>query len=407
MMLLVHLQIALASLRSTRVRTGLTTLGIVIGIAAITLVLALGEGAKQAVSSHLQEFDKNLIVIRPGTARETPAGPIDFAPLASYAATTLTEQDYTAVQSIKGISAAAPIMLISGSVKTDNLVAPGAPIVATEPPLVDIFNLTARQGQFIDDLTERDTVTIGQQLSIELYGTDQSLGQRLIIRGREHIVVGVLQNIANPLGINGVDINRAAIVNLNAGKSFNQGIAQIQQINVRVENERDIPRVVAEMYQTILKNHSGENDFTVLRGDEASKVTDNYLQVLIGIVSLIASISLVVGGIGIMNIMLVSVAERTREVGIRKSLGATHGHIFWQFIIESLVMSLVGGLIGFALAYALAFAISLELHFTPALTWPIFGIAIGMSALVGVVFGLFPAFRAARKDPIAALRQSH
>jgi ABC-type antimicrobial peptide transport system permease subunit len=407
-MFLTHLRIAIASLRSTRVRTALTTLGIVIGVMSITLVLALGEGAKQAVSNHVKALDENIAVIRPGKTTHSTIGTVtNYNPLGSYATSTLTENDLTTIQEMKGVKAVAPLMLINGSVKFNKHTAPEAPIVATTPDLAKILKLTPRQGQFLDGTTSTDTTVIGEQLSIELFGTDQSIGRQLKIRGHDFTIIGVIKKIDNPLGVNGINVNRAAIVSIQSGKAFNQGIVQIQQMSVQPTHKDELVPLTKKIAAALLANHDGEEDFSVLTGKEAGDISSGFFQIIVGMTAAIATVSLVVGGVGIMNIMLVSVAERTREVGIRKSLGANNQQILIQFLIESILMSTFGGLIGYILAYGLAFALSLNLAFQPVITWYIFALAMGLSLLVGIAFGIFPAIRAARKDPITALRQYH
>ena len=408
MMVFTNVRIAVESLRSTKIRTALTTLGIVIGVTSITMVLALGEGARQAVQSQVHELDENIVMVRPGKAEHDQKGSIiDYSPLSSYATTTLTENDLTTAQKNKHATAVAPIMLINGSVKNGEQSSPQAPIVASSAELAKILKLKAREGQFLDGTTARDTVVIGEKLSVDLYGTDQSIGRQLKIRGRDHTVIGVLEKVKNPLGINGIDFDKAAIVSLEAGKSFNQGIAQIQQLTVQAKSPAQVPELKKSLSAALLANHEGEEDFAVLGGKEVADISSDFFQVVTGITVAVASISLIVGGIGIMNLMLVGVAERNREIGIRKSLGASNQHILSQFLIESLIMSLVGGIVGFIAAYALAYTASLFLTFQPAFSWTIAGIALGVSLLVGVIFGIFPAIKAAKKDPIVALRQHH
>lgn len=408
MMLFTNVRVAVESLRSTRIRTALTILGMVIGVASITLVLSLGEGAKHAVQSQVKELDENVVVVRPGKVERDQKGSIiDYSPLSSYAVTTLTENDLESAAKNKYVSAVAPIMIVNGSIKNGKISASSSPIVATSPELGDILQLKAKQGQFLDGTTARDTVVIGEQLSIDLYGTDQSIGRQLKIRGRDHTVIGVLEKVKNPLGINGINFDTAAIVSLEDGKSFNQGIAQIQQLTLKAKDTAQLPELKKTLSSTLLANHEGEEDFAVLGGKEAAEVSGNFFEIIAGITTAVATVSLIVGGIGIMNIMLVGVAERTREIGIRKSLGASNPHILSQFLIESLIMSLLGGIFGFIIAVALAYAMSIFLAFQPVFTWQIFGLAFGVSLVVGLIFGIFPAIRAAKKDPIVALRQHH
>ena len=404
-MLGVNFRIALEALRGSKSRTGLTVLGVVIGVVSITLVLAIGEGAKKTVTQQVQHLDKKVVLIRPGQpSHKLDSGVLNYSPLNPYATSTLTETDVASAQDNKDVAAAAPLMLVNASVKNGKKIAQNAPVIATSPELEPILKLKATQGQFIDGITERNTAVVGQQLAVDLYGTDQAIGEQLTIRGEEHTIIGVLKKVDNPIGINGVNVNDAAIISLESGKSFNQGIAQIQQINVQTKDAEKVDAVVAALDKKIKVNHSGEKDFTILTGEEAGNISSDFYHAVIILTSAVATVSLIVGGIGIMNIMLVSVSERTREIGIRKSLGASNKQILSQFLIEAVAMSLSGGVIGLIIAYLLALVIGLFMGILPAFSWEILTLTLGLSISVGVIFGMFPAVRAARKDPISALR---
>jgi putative ABC transport system permease protein len=167
----------------------------------------------------------------------------------------------------------------------------------------------------------------------------------------------------------------------------------------------NLESVIVATNKNLLKNHFGQADFSVVSGEAISQPTARIFSAIAGVSVAIAAISLLVGGVGIMNIMLVNVAERTREIGIRKALGATNSDIVVQFIIESLVISIGGGIAGYILGYVIAFVVSTYLTFDAVFTWEIVGVAAALSCLTGLLFGMYPAIRAARKDPISALRQ--
>jgi putative ABC transport system permease protein len=251
----------------------------------------------------------------------------------------------------------------------------------------------------------RETVVLGQDLALELTGSDMAIGRKVTLRGQEFTVIGILQRFDSSIAVsNIIDLNRAAFIPLEAGKAFNQGLVQIQQITVRTQEIAETTQVAEELRKAMLLNHRGEEDFSVLRPEEALQLTDQLFRTLTTFIGAVASISILVGGVGIMNIMLVSVTERTREIGIRKAVGATNHQILSQFMIESLLMTLVGGFVGILFGYGLAFIAGTFLGFMPGITWWILGISMGISLGVGLFFGAWPAIRAARKDPIDALR---
>lgn len=396
-------RIARQNLAANRMRALLTTLGIVIGVASITVVMSLGEGIREAVSQQVGKLGGNVIVVKPGRTDNQTAN--TYSPYNTTMTTTLTERDYNTAKKVGNVTEIAPVMILSGSVKDDSNHSANVPILATSEALVDILNLKVHSGQFIDAETSRDTVVLGQQLAIDIFGTDEAMGQSILVKGRRHTVIGTIKNTNTPINLSGIDLDHAAYVSLDDGKSFNQGIAQIQQLAIKVEDITKIGNTAQAIHSAILKNHNGEQDFTTLAGREIADASSGFFASLVTVTAIISGITLVVSGIGVMNIMLVGVTERTREIGIRKALGATDQNIMVQFLIEALIMCIVGGIVGIALAYLIAFFIGSQLYFQPSINPVIIATGFGLALAVGVIFGLYPALKAARKDPIDALRQ--
>ncbi len=397
-----HFSNAFESLRANRMRTFLTGLGVTIGVASITAVLSLGAGVSGVIGKQITALEGNIGIIRPSTDNTS-----DITAQQSFATSTLRESDYETIKKMKGIKQIAPLMIISGNVSKNQNRPPVASVVATTPDLQDIAGLRIKEGQFLDTTTNQDTAVIGQQLSVDLFGTDLSVGHTFVIRGQKFTVIGILKRLNDPINFNTVDFDRTAIIHLEAGKKL-AATTTLQQIDFRAESKEALPQLINNVDNKLREMHQGEKDYSIISGDEIAEPTGKLFEMIRGMTVAIASISLVVGGIGIMNIMLVSVAERTREIGLRKAVGASNGHIMWQFIIESLIISLAGGLTGYALGYLAAFGISTSLlTFDPVFTWQIAATSFGISLLVGVMFGLYPAIRAARKDPIESLRHFH
>lgn len=406
-LLIEHIINARQSLRSTRLRTFLTTIGVAIGVASITVILSLSGGITKVLTQQVAELDGNIAVVQPGT--ETADSRSIASPFGQqgFSTSTITEDDLTDIEALPGVEDAAPLMTLNGTLRTKTAEAKRSTIIATNPSFVKAANVTVRDGQFLDLVTDRDTAVLGAQLSVDLFGTDQSIGQTFTIKGQTFTVIGILKRVSDPVNFSNIDFDYAAIISLESGKNFHQGTAQIQQINMRAKTTADLPAVIAEAQKQLLINHAGEKDFTILSGDEIAKPTSQLFEAITGVLAAIAAISLVVGGIGIMNIMLVGVAERTREIGLRKSVGASNGNIVWQFMTEALIISLLGGVIGYVSGYIIAFLISTFLTFDPLFNWEIAAISIGTSLVIGLIFGFYPALRAARKDPIESLRQFH
>lgn len=404
MILPTHVRVAMENLRSTRVRTALTTLGIIIGVLSVTLVMALGEGAKRSLVDQITGLDTGIIIAKPGGAEQRNAFSA-YTPFSISSASTLTERDIRSIQALEQTDAVAPLMFINGTLKYKEKIARGTPIIATTPDFVDLMKLKLASGQFVSDATNRDTVVLGYNTALDLIGTDQARGQEVIVKGRPHTVIGVFKATRAPINAVGVDLDRSAYISIEDGKSFNQGIAQIGQVIMKASDPTKAGDTAAAIDARILANHDGERDFTVAEGKHAAETANAFYDIIVFITAAVAAVALIVGGIGIMNIMLVSVIERTREIGIRKALGASNSQILWQFLIEALTMTVVGGIIGLCSAYIIAFFIATFFSFQPALTWGIVGTAMGLAIGVGVIFGIYPAIKASRKDPIEALRQ--
>lgn len=404
-----HLTNAYESLRSNRMRTALTILGVTIGISSIVVILSLSAGAAQIVNNQVDQLGGTIAVVRPGTPdRESQINTITANISGSEMTSSLTERDVNDIENIDHVTAVAPIMILGGAVSSDSSRPRNIQIIATTPGMTDVATIPIAEGQFIDTVTNDDTAVIGHQLSIDLFGTDTSVGRTFTTHGVQFTVIGILKRQNNPINFNNVDFDHAAIINLQSGKSFNQGIATIQQINIRATSTDKLPEVLRQVNEKLTRNHHGEKDFVILTDGDLARPSTQLFSTVSASLTAVASISLIVGGIGIMNILLVSVTERTREIGIRKALGASDVHIVWQFLIESLVMSLAGGVAGYFVGYIIAFTVARSfLTFDPVFGWSIVGASVGTSLVVGLVFGLYPAISAARKNPIEALRQFH
>jgi ABC-type antimicrobial peptide transport system permease subunit len=249
LLIIEDIQNAIQSLKTTKLRTLLTVSGVAIGVASITAVLSLSGGVTNIITNQVDELGGNIAVVRPGA----PAKTNDLTNLTSqqsYTTSSITEQDVEDITSLDEVDDAAPIMVVNGNVKADKTTVKNGTIVATTPSLAAISQLPIRDGQFIDSVTNRDTAVIGSQLSVDLFGTDQSIGQTFSVHGQTFTVIGILKQINNPINFNNVDFDHAAIISLESGKSFNQGIAQIQQVNVRAKDAKALNSMVAAVNKT-------------------------------------------------------------------------------------------------------------------------------------------------------------
>ena len=400
-----NIENALESLRANCLQTFLTMLGVMIGISSVVIIFSLSGGVSSMISNQIMSEGGALAVIRPKELTANNKNVItSLATSRAFTQSSIKNEDLGLISKAKDVSAVAPLANFSAKVKGDGE-EKYANLLATSPNLDQTTSLKVREGQFIAESANANTVVIGDQMAIDLFGTTQALGKEISMKGEKFIVIGVLAHQSSPINFSNVDFNNTAIIPYVTAKRIIGENLQIQQVNIRVKSVNKLSQVQKEIENGILKNHNGEQDFEVLTGKNISHPSDKFIELSTVILAIVASVSLVVGGIGIMNIMLVNVSERTREIGIRKALGANNRHILFQFLTESMIISLSGGFFGYLIGYAFSFGVSMFLPFSPIISWQIAVLVCGVSVIVGVIFGLYPAFRAARKDPIVSLRQ--
>ena len=399
-----HLRLARTSIRENRTRSFLTCLGIAIGIASIILILSLTGSIARLISDEIQDVGADLIVVRPSTDKDTVTNIVEeLTSSANYSKSNLDLKDVASIKEISDVSAVAPVAISNNTVTDDENTVASATVLGTTPNFTDINPLTLRYGSFITDKNKDNSIVVGHMLSLLLFNTSNPVGRTLTFHGERFIVVGVLDEITDTINFNNVDFNNAMIIDINTLSKLMSSI-QIQQINVRVSNTSSLETVSNTIREIFTKNHSGDTNFSVAYGDAITHPSTNLLKIISGMLAIVAGISLVVGGIGVMNIMLVSVAERTHEIGIRKAVGASSNNILMQFMLEALILSLLGGFLGIILGYIFAFLVSVITPFTPYISWEILLITLLTSVIVGIVFGTYPALKAASKNPIESLK---
>lgn len=407
-MIYTNVKMALNSIRSSKVRSFLTMLGIVIGVMSVVVTVSLGEGIKNQVVKQVNQLGSDIIVVRPGKIIERDAnGKITkFNIIAGFGASTITEKDVAAVRQIKGIDAVAPASLITASISTPEIENyAGALVIATSSDMNKILNQTVETGDFFtNDSSKKGEAIIGSNVAANVFKQRDPIGRAMTIRGEEFIVRGIYAPFPNnPLNV-GQNYNDVVFIPFETGKILAEGATEIRELSIKPSNPEKSDELVKEITRVINKNHGGQEDYTILKQSEYINATDQVFGILTAFVAAIAGISLLVGGIGIMNIMLVSVSERTKEIGVRKAIGATNKQILGQFLIEAVVLSVMGGLIGVLLSAVVAYTIKLTTDLTPSLSFKTILLATSIATIVGVVFGMAPAIKAARKDPIQALR---
>jgi ABC-type antimicrobial peptide transport system permease subunit len=400
-----NVKMALASLRTARWRSFLTMLGIIIGVASVVTIVSLGEGVQRQVSKRINYVGKDLITIRPGVAKPNETQlPISNL-LGAQPGSKLSEGDVKVVQGTPSVTSVVPFSVVGGIAEVEGRQLQGGTIIATNDRLPEVLNQKVEFGSFFSkgDVS-RHVAVIGKKVAEELFQENVPTGRVLKIRDQEFLVRGVFERIpSDPLSPD-VDYNRAIFIPFATASQIDGTSPPIYQVLARAHSESAAGRAISDITVRLKNAHAGQADFTVRRAQENLETTTTILKLITQMIGGIAAISLLVGGIGIMNIMLVSVTERTREIGVRKALGATNRQILSQFLIEAAMLSFVGGLLGVIVSLLANVCLRIFTNLEPVITWPIMAIATGVALLVGIVFGLMPAVRAATKDPIDALR---
>lgn len=411
-------RIALRALSVNKLRTALTLLGIVLGIGAVIAMLAVGRGAQAAITAQIQSLGTNLLFVRPGFVQQggvrSSAG----------SAQTLTYDDALAIADLPGVVGVAPEAWAFGQVlyAGQNV---STRITGVTPAYPDIRNFRVAEGEFISraHLEARSTVAVlGAGVAQLLFGDTDPVGQtvKISVFGRPGVnfrVIGVMEPKGGSALGNQDDQVFIPITTLQQRLTTQrtaQGAHTVALINVQVAREDLMDTVVAQIGDLLRARHRvAQDDFIIQSQRDMLQIAGQITGIMTALLGSIAGISLVVGGIGIMNIMLVSVTERTREIGIRKAVGARRRDILLQFLIEAMTVSGVGGLVGIALGAGLAFGISqidisggtgTPQRLQTLITSDAVLLAVGVSLAVGLFFGIYPAMRAARLHPIEALR---
>ncbi len=404
-------RIATRALYKNKMRSILTVLGVVIGIAAVTTMVSIGESASSVVQSQFEGLGTNVLVVIPAAKRTRGVRSGNYL--------TLTAKDSRAIEeNCESVLAVSPLVGTGGQVVYANTNWQPKEILGVGPDFLTVRNWPLRHGGFF---TERDIISankvcvIGQTLVNKLFQTTNPIGATIRLNNIPLRVVGILEKKgANLVGQDQDDIVLLPYSTVRKrihGSNFDN----VHALLISAKSIDEMSKAENEIHQLLSERHDvppGESaDFDVQNTTEIANVLSIITGIMTALLSSIAGISLLVGGVGIMNIMLVSVTERTREIGIRMAVGATSGEILLQFLVESIILSSFGGLIGLLLGIGASAGVTSFINsITTGTQWPVVisfpaaGIAIGFAALVGMFFGFYPAWQASRLDPIEALR---
>lgn len=380
------LKVAIKNIKSNKLRSSLTMLGLIIGIASVIILVGIGNGASSSVTSQVQSLGTDILTVNIASAD-----------------TSLEYKHIKEISELQSISKVAPYKNVSATVSRKSITSNRASIIATNNSYLEVTNTTISKGRTISsiDIENKSKVClIGSDLADTLFSLVEPVGETIQINGDKYTVIGELTQQGTSMGNN---IDSMLIIPLTTATYLGSD-TNISSLYVKVEDE-DIIETSTNIIENYIENtlELTSDDYTVSSQDSMLDTMEDVNSTLSLLLGGIASISLVVGGIGVMNVMLVSVTERTKEIGIRKALGAKKKDILIQFLIEALVLSILGGIIGVVLGVGIGIiAEDFGYTFEPNTTTIV--LAFSSSAVIGLIFGIFPAYRAAKLNPIEALK---
>ncbi|OGZ08336.1 MAG: hypothetical protein A3D65_00410 [Candidatus Lloydbacteria bacterium RIFCSPHIGHO2_02_FULL_50_13] len=396
---------------ANKVRSGLTVLGIVIGITAIMLIVSIGEGAQRLILGQIEGLGAETIVLRPG--RE-PKGPTDFAQ--TLFADSLKARELEALkhkENVPELVATAPVVFLSDSVSYQGEVEYPSIFGWSAEFMASMMKVELKSGTLFDenDIKQSATVAvIGSKVAEKLFGGEDPLGKSVRVRNTNFRIVAVLKP-----GNSGLfNVDNMLVVPYTAALTYLSQQKHYSEIMIKVSSPEVVARSVEDITLTLRELHNitdpAKDDFYMETQQGTIDQIGTILSVLTAFLSAVVAISLVVGGIGVMNVMLVSVTERTKEIGLRKALGARNHDILVQFLLEAIFLTIVGGVIGVTLGVFLGYLASIALSqglgvdWVFTFPWKAMLVGLGVSAVVGLIFGIYPASQASKKSPIEALR---
>jgi len=391
------------ALSANKARSSLTILGIVIGIGSVIAMVSIGQGASGQIQSSIEGLGSNLLTVSPGAAQQGRG----FVSQGRGSAQTLKNEDVDVLRKIEGVVAISPerqgrYQIVSPLGNNTN-----STVVGMSPEYAQVRNVSIENGYFVSDANVRNlgrVVVLGPTVATDLFGEENPVGKTIRVNKLNFKVIGVLQSKGSAGFFNPDDMVFVPIITM---QKILAGGDYLSSIAISVESQDLMPQVQEEATMAIADKHRVDLeslDFSIVSQAEIlgtlTQVTDTFTLFL----AAVAGISLLVGGIGIMNMMLTTVTERTREIGLRKSIGAKKKDISVQFLVEAVMLTVIGGILGIILGWLLSFIISTLSGLATTISLSSVMLAVGVSAGIGIVFGYYPARRAARLSPIDALR---
>lgn len=392
---------AWASLIANKMRSILTMLGIIIGVAAVIALVSIGNGVKQDIQNSISSLGSNLLMVMPGAPRTPGVRP------SAGSMKSLKVSDYEAISKLDGVKAASPMTNGSYVVIYQNKNWTTS-VSGVSYNYLDVNNWSMKSGRFLSEknVQNRERVAVvGKTVVKNLFGDEDPVGAEIRVKNIPFRIIGVLNSKGS--GAMGNDQDDMVIIPYTTAMERVEGVDYLRMIYVTGKDENGIDRLQSDIENLLRVRHgikdTNLDDFNIQNMNSIMETMEETTGTLTLFLGAVAAISLVVGGIGIMNIMLVSVTERTREIGIRKALGATYSVIVTQFLIEAVVISLMGGIIGIILGIGSSKLIGMASGMSTVISIPTIGMSFAFSMAIGLIFGIYPARKAAKLNPIAAL----
>jgi putative ABC transport system permease protein len=395
---LASFQASLASLSEQRSRAALSSLGIMVGSVAILLLVSIAKGVQDDIGKEVEGLGVNLLIVLPGRFEDNSM----LAP-GLIGISHLEREDISRIRGLSGVREAVPFSFVGSGLASGERRSPAAMVVATQPEWFAMRKAAFREGRgILPEERQAYVCVLGSLVAERLFPEGGAVGRTVSQSGREYKVVGVTEDPKGSSIFSQGSFENFAILPFETVAAL-QEKAQINRIFIQTDPEKEPKQLVGAVERTLGQRLDREM-YSVLTQEELLQLVYKVMSVLTTLLTGLTSIALFVGGVGIMTVMLMSVQERAREIGIRKTVGARRSDIFVQFLSEALLLSLVGAAAGIALSFGITQAIARFTVIKPMLDFPVVAMALSVSILVGVLFGLVPAMRAAAKDPVQAMR---